>query len=543
MRKRNGGIRRLGWVTLAVCVIVAVLAAGAYEWTNSGRIYPGVQVDGVPLGSKTPAEARKVVKNRVAGRIDRIKLTSGSRTINRPARELGVGINVKRTAGRAYSVGRKGSVLKQLTDRVRATFGTVEVRPVVKYRPRLARQELQSVASHLDLRPRNASVSISGSRVRAVPSREGYKIDISTTARNIRQALRRMDDTARLAGKTIEPRVGTESARKAAERARTAMSGPLTLRSGGKRWTIAPEQVGQILSVSRHGSRLHVSIDEAALRNTARPMYSSLDESPRNASFKVSGDSVSVVPGHEGRKVEDTKLLKEIENKIFDGDHSVHVPVKTVEPSLTTARAKRLKPTKLIGSYKTDYTWDEESGQMANYRISSKAINNTILAPGQIFSFNKIAAPLHYKPSKVIINGKVETADGGGLCQISSTLYMAANLAGLKPLERHPHYAILPYIRPGFDATVWFGSLDMKFKNTSPGYVLIKEWVGNDGYVHAQIWGRPTGKHVSMTSRKVSSTPEESKWITYKKVTRNGQVISDKVLHEDTYKPLKASSG
>ncbi|MGI8866394.1 MAG: VanW family protein, partial [Rubrobacteraceae bacterium] len=217
-------------------------------------------------------------------------------------------------------------------------------------------------------------------------------------------------------------------------------------------------------------------------------------------------------------------------------------------PDLTTAKAESLKPTEVIGDYRTNYlTYDDTPGRIKNLEIASDAVNNTLLAPEEVFSFNALAEPLDYKDTKVIVGGRVDTAEGGGLCQVSSTLYMAANYAGLDVIERHPHYAELPYIRPGFDATVWFGALDMQFQNTSPGYVLIQQWVDADGYVNATIYGRPTGKEVKMSSKKVATTKDEdgkpvTKWVTYQKVKKDGEVVQDGVLHTDTYKYLKPAS-
>ena len=122
-------------------------------------------------------------------------------------------------------------------------------------------------------------------------------------------------------------------------------------------------------------------------------------------------------------------------------------------------------------------------------------------APGEVFSFYEIAAPLDYDKAKTFSDGGIGFANGGGLCQVSSTLYMAAQYAGLEIVERHPHYAVLPYIKPGFDATVWFGDewgwgvQDMRFKNTTDGYVVVREWVDKEGFLNAEILGRPTGKN------------------------------------------------
>ena len=201
-------------------------------------------------------------------------------------------------------------------------------------------------------------------------------------------------------------------------------------------------------------------------------------------------------------------------------------------------------PTVLLGEYFTDYAWDPDEGRQANLRMASEAIDGTLLAPGEEFSTLAKLTPLEYEPAKVFANGGVDYEIGGGLCQVSSTLYMAANYAGLEIVERNPHYAELPYIRPGLDATVWFGSeddgwgaLDMRFKNTTDGYIKIREYVNEDGFLIAQIYGEePTGKVVSMDTEKVEEDLGKGiKWATYKRMAENGTMVEDGLLYETVY--------
>jgi VanW like protein len=201
-------------------------------------------------------------------------------------------------------------------------------------------------------------------------------------------------------------------------------------------------------------------------------------------------------------------------------------------------------PTVLLGEYFTDYAWDPDEGRQSNLRTASEAIDGTLLAPGEEFSTLAKLTPLEYEPAKVFANGGVDYEIGGGLCQVSSTLYMAANYAGLEIVERNPHYAELPYIRPGLDATVWFGSeddgwgaLDMRFKNNTDGYIKIREYVNEDGFLIAQIFGEePTGKVVSMDTEKVEEDLGKGiKWATYKRMADNGKMVEDGLLYETVY--------
>jgi vancomycin resistance protein YoaR len=114
---------------------------------------------------------------------------------------------------------------------------------------------------------------------------------------------------------------------------------------------------------------------------------------------------------------------------------------------------------------------------------------------------------------------------------VTSTLYNAALLAGLDIVERHPHATQLPYIRPGRDATVWFGDqygngeLDMKFKNTTDGYILLQEYVGDDNYIYADIYGVPDDVSVKVSSEPVYTNYDASLWTTYYTKRENGKVV------------------
>ena len=290
---------------------------------------------------------------------------------------------------------------------------------------------------------------------------------------------------------------------------------------------------------------LVVHYDSERLRSGLSGVTATLAADTVEAEFKVNGSEVSVTPSQTGRQVDEEKLLADIEVGLFEGKSEYEVPIITEEPKLTTEEAESLKPTTLLARYRTDSreTSDKSEERVENLEIASGAVDGTLLAPGEVFSLTEKTDSLDYNKTKVIYEGKEEKADGGGLCQVSSTIYMAANYAGLEIVERHPHYAQLPYIRPGFDATIWFESLDMKFKNDTDSYVLVREWVADDEYVYAEIWGQPTGRTVEMDSEPEYVGSDYSKWVTYKKVKENGEDIFDGVLHKDVYKPLVDEKG
>jgi vancomycin resistance protein YoaR len=291
------------------------------------------------------------------------------------------------------------------------------------------------------------------------------------------------------------------------------------------------------------GSEL--SYDRNAARNAIEELAESYRRVPQNATFRISeGGKVEIQEGQEGRVLDQEQTLANLDRALSDLRDEVPVAEGPApQPEVTTQQIENLAPTEMIGEYQTDFRWDSNPNRKENMRLAAGAMNNTTLKPGEVFSFNERAAGLDYKEAKTFSDGGVGFANGGGLCQVSSTLYMAAQYAGLEIVERHPHYAVLPYIKPGFDATVWFGDeygygvQDMKFKNTTDGYIVIREFVDDKGFLTAQIYGRPTGLKVEMRTEKIfEDTTRGIKWTTYKKVTNeDGEVIRDGFLYTYRY--------
>lgn len=533
---------------LIACALVAVLVA-ASAWANAGKVYRGVEVGSVPLGGKTPEEARSALEAR-AGELERIQLDGPSEAAI-GAGEMGVDYDVAATVERAYAVGREGGIATRLGDRIKATFGAARVAPEVDYSTGVARAELEDLAARVNEEPRNASVTVEGTEVRVVESGEGYELDVPATAANVERAVEGMTGEAFMVGKTSKPGVATPAAEEAAEKARRAMAGPVVLFSGERQWELSPAEIGRSLRFEPSGGGLRVVVDREALRGSLGDVYAALEEEPVEAGYRIDGGAATVTPGRQGKGIDEEGLFSSLEDGLLEGRPEYRVPVATVEPRLTTAEAERLKPTERLGSYRTDYrlSSDKSDERMENLRMSSGAVDGTLLAPGEVFSMNDKVSGLDYNASKVIVNGRETLADGGGLCQVTSTLYNAVNEAGLDVVERSPHYAQLPYIRPGLDATVWFGGpngegeLDMKFENTTGAYVLVRQYVSGDGYVYAEVWGQPTGTEVRTWSEPVYRNADSAEWVTYQTYEKDGEVLYDGVLHRDTYQALKDDKG
>jgi vancomycin resistance protein YoaR len=289
-----------------------------------------------------------------------------------------------------------------------------------------------------------------------------------------------------------------------------------------------------------------VEYEEESARDTVESVAHEFYEKPQNATFRVTDDGrVEVQEAREGRVLDREGTLANLDRALANLSNEVPLAeAPSPEPEVSTQEVEKLRPTETIGEYRTDFLWDSNPSRQANMKLAAGAVNNTLLAPGEVFSFNGLTESLDYDKAKTFSKGGVAYADGGGLCQVSSTMYMAAQYAGLDIVERHPHYAVLPYIKPGFDATVWFGepgtgwgAMDMRFKNNTDAYILVREWVDEKGFLNAEIVGQPTGKKVEMRTEKIFERPQRGiKWATYKKVTNeDGEVLFDGLIHDYIY--------
>ncbi len=315
-------------------------------------------------------------------------------------------------------------------------------------------------------------------------------------------------------------------------------------------------------------------IEEAA-QAAAAVLADGWDVKPKNGSIS-SYDKASaqfVFAGAEnGSLIEREKLVNDMISAVKAGEYqkTIAATAKVVEPEITEAQAK--ESFKRIGTYTTTTTSNKARNE--NIRIASDAINGMIIQPGEEFSFNLTTGnrtpQKGYQAAGAYVNGVLVEEPGGGVCQVSSTLYNAVVFAGLKTTERHAHSYEPSYVTPGEDAMVSYDGYsgpDMKFINNSKTAVGIKTSFSNQKLT-VSVYGTPIledGVTLSMVSKKVKDLEapapvyEEdptlqpgveveakaatlgSRWVTNLVTKKDGVVIEESLLHNSTYKGKSAT--
>lgn len=205
----------------------------------------------------------------------------------------------------------------------------------------------------------------------------------------------------------------------------------------------------------------------------------SVNTQPINAKFTVIDDRAEeFMPSANGLILDIERSKSIITSSLANNSYNAELPVDIVEPAITLDKVNELGITTLIGRGESDFGGSPAS-RIHNIRVGSAKYNGTILKPNEEFSFNSILGEVDessgYQSELVIKKGKLVYEYGGGLCQVSTTLFRSAIMAGLPILERKPHSFPVRYYDPqGYDATIYPGVVDLKFKNNTPNHILIQ---------------------------------------------------------------------
>lgn len=308
--------------------------------------------------------------------------------------------------------------------------------------------------------------------------------------------------------------------------------------------------------------------------------YEAVNKEPVEAVFNFQNGRVNEFTASEnGREVDKNLLNEKIHSKgkqiIADGGSKsiiIPVPIKVLEPELTTDTVNEMGIKELIGSGTSTFKGSIAS-RVFNVNLGASRVNGVLVPPDGTFSFadavGDISSLTGYKQAFIISGGRTILGDGGGICQVSTTLFRAALNAGLPITERHPHSYRVSYYEqdsdPGIDATIYVPTVDLKFKNDTDKHILVQSIVDlNEQRISFMIYGTDDGR-VSVLSKPVVSNvrpaPEakfeddptlpngQVKQVDFaaagasvfftRKVTRNGEV-----LHSDTfssnYRPWQA---
>jgi vancomycin resistance protein YoaR len=484
-------------VATGVVALAAVVVGLAFSGA-SNELAKGIRVGGVPVGGLTRSQATARLQARtahlqsvpvtfVAGR-DRIKI--------RPE-ELGVVPDWRRAVDRAFSRGSGVAVVRGYR-RLGLRLGPVDVEPRVRSYGAAVAYEIDQLASKIDRKHVDARVVRHGLAISVVPGETGRRLDRSAATRIVVDAL------ASFSRKPVElpvsldpPTVTVADLAETRILARRVVSAPVQLVRGSAGLVLSRKQLARMLVLPDDGVGRLVIGGHAANAYFAR-LDRKLATPARNATFAVNGSHVSIVPSRTGVAVDVPRTAASVLAAAERRTKRVaHIAEVVVQPGRTTAQARAMGITGIVGSYETFF--GGIANRIHNVELVAHLVDDKLIAPGATFSFNQTTgartAEKGFVAAPVIINGELQTALGGGVCQVSTTVFNAAYEAGLPITARTNHALYISHYPLGRDATVNYPDTDLKFVNDTPHWLLLRTFVTSSSLA-VNLYGAPQHRRV-----------------------------------------------
>ncbi|MGY1682159.1 VanW family protein [Geodermatophilus sp. SYSU D01176] len=481
--------RRSWWRRPALVTPVAaagVLAAGyGLDLVVTGGDVPrNTVVAGVDLGGLSPAAAADRLETDLAPRVvaDHVVLADDVEATLSPA-TAGITLDVEGTVDAAAD-----QPLNPWT-RLVSLVAEREVDPVITGEDTALAAQIDGIAEQVDRAPVDATIAIEGTTPRLVEPVPGRTLDREGSAEAVTAALASGGDPTtpiELPVDVTEVSVDTAEAQRVLDETVTpGLAAPVTVSSqDGATSVEVPERAiaASLTFTPQEDGGLAVAIDPAALQEAMGDDFAEFGTPAEDARFELSGGSVSIVPSVDGTGIDPAALSTHLLEVLPQpAPRTVTADLGPLAPEFTTADAEALGIREEISSFTTNFT---SAASGTNIRVAAAEIDGALVRPGETFSLNGHTGPRTaaqgYVEAGVIQNGEFATAVGGGVSQVATTMFNAVFFAGLEDVYHKPHSFYISRYPAGREATVYYDSIDLKWRNDGDtGVYVDTQWTPN----------------------------------------------------------------
>ncbi len=455
MSKLFGGKKIPKWAIITgiatSTVLVLTLVLTAYTYSKS-TVFSGISAGGVDLGGMTEQEAVKALDKECQSRFADAGLTVKVDDVSEvtvKASELGVKFSSADTAKKAFAIGREGGYFSRIFTVLGTVFTDTEMEVSMSFDEEILNQILAELAEK-DIAPTDAAYTVEGEKLILHPKSDGLAIDKEKAGEAIKERFRDEDYSELLLKREVAP--------------------------------------AAYLDLDKVYSEVHKEVADAYLEKNA--------------------EGNKITPHVVGVDFDLAAAKKQYEE---NPDRVIEIPLVLTQPKVLTKHLEtNLFKYKLVEV--ETYFSPKKVERTANVRLAAQYVNGTILNPGEEFSYNEVVGPRTkargFKEAAIFASGEVVDGIGGGICQVSSTIYMAAIKANMKITERKNHSFYVDYAPKGEDATVVYGSIDFKFVNTNKYPIKIVATSKNN-YIRIAFMGTEPDevRTVKLTKKTHSTTP------------------------------------
>jgi vancomycin resistance protein YoaR len=571
--------RGVPWKLLVVPLVVVGMALGFAAAAHVGyadRALPGMTVGGVPIGSLQAASLRVRLETELAApwASSSVVLTDGDRTWRTTNGELAVAPDLDAAVTAALAYGKTGTVFDRVAAWIDALRGDAHIPFTMRARGDALDRWVAAAARDADRAPVSGELRLTPKGLEATHPVLGREVDRVATVAALLSAHSLGDRDVTLRVRAVYPTVDASGFDEAYARAMAVVT-PVTLRVEDRSWEEGAAGLATLVVIDRVAAksgdlpaipgeaiapsaryRYVVTLDEARLTTWVTALGKLLDHPAKVAKYVVSAEgALSVLPSESGVRVDQEKLRALLAEELFKPaaaqTREIAAPAAVDRPVFSTEQAKELMPKLSRTSTFTTY-YPPSASRHANISTGSSQFDGVVIMPGQTFSFWELLGPVTvergYRFAGAIINNRSdENVIGGGLCQVSTTIFNAIARQGYEIVERHAHGYYIDRYPIGLDAAVFDPGVDLKWRNDTVNPAFLWSWNAATS-VTIDVWSIPAGRTVTFSDatqrnfvKAPATQPADPAFppgvsVDGRDVWRTRTVLENgKVLHQETF--------
>ncbi len=477
---------QVGLTIFLIFLLLTLLLISIFEVVFFKKIYPGVKTLNLDLGGKTKVQAEEILKKTTLEQKEILQFNFEDQSWKVKLANLNFKYLPYKTVEKAFGIGRSSNLIKNLCQQGYSLVRGVNLKFDYQIHQGLLETVIATISAQVNTPAIPPSIQFEEENnqtlVKIQKGESGKQLETEKLKQELDQKLSNLSEPViELPMKQLLPDISQEQIEVVKNRAEKLLGKTINLSYQKSSWQLEQAELINFLSFSDE-------YDQEKIASFSAQLSLSVDRPPQNALFKFSnGRVIEFKPAKEGQTLNRQQTQDSIGQALESLEKTeatkinIDLSVQLTEPKIANEEVNALGIKELIGRGESWFRGSITS-RLHNIKLASTSINGLLVAPGEIFSLNNalgdVSEQTGYQKAWIIKEGRTVLGDGGGVCQVSTTLFRAILNAGLPVIERRAHAYRVSYYEQnyqvGVDATVFAPSPDLKFKNDTPGHILIQ---------------------------------------------------------------------
>jgi vancomycin resistance protein YoaR len=521
VRQSSRAMRTLAWMAGIIVVLLMLGAIGgliALDRAYSGRIIANVSIQGLDLSQQSPEVAQAALRSRYGLFLQApITFQFEGYTWQPSPTEIGIRLAIDEAVDHAYAAGRGADLYSSIPEALAIWRNGLDLPVRLVVDQRQLQSYLVRLARDVEISPQNAHVTILNGQLISAPAKIGRQVLADDTARDILVGLQQLQpQTVTLRTRELRPLIEDAGIAEAQQQLRALLQGPAILKAADQSWIWSPAELGALVQIARVPSndgptqRLAANLDRALLEQQIQQFSEAIDVAPIEPRLRFTANGLQITrAGQNGARLEVAQAVDQLNRDLWQNERTVELPVTVLQPQARPDTLAKLGIGELVAQGKSSFE-ASAAYRVTNIQAGAAQMEGMLIAPGQEFSFNQTVGAIDesngFTEGYAIIDGRTQQEWGGGVCQVSTTVFRAAFWAGLPITERNQHSFRIRWYEKfdpiGMDAAIFTGpnGYDLRFVNDTDDWLLMETVVNTtDEVLTVNLYGTNPGREVIQT--------------------------------------------